>query len=196
MAAPFEVLAAPFTIYLAATGTAFPAVDASPPGAWFKLGTAGSRNYDEDGVEFTHEQSIEKWRGLGETAPIKPFRSEEDLMIGLSLTDVSAEHYAKILNDAAVTDTAPGVGAAGHRAFPLKQGTSIAYFALLARADLSAYGDAFKMQYEVPIVYQSANPAPKYVKGEPATLEVEFTALFDATGGLGTLRIQDAAPLP
>lgn len=192
MSSPFELLAAPFTAYVAAVGTAFPDVDEAPSASWFKIGTSGADNYNEDGVAIKHEQTIETFRGLGKTGQLKAWRTEEALKVGFGVHDVTAEQYGKMLNDATVTDVAAGSGTPGYRYIELQQGLTVALFALVLRADASPYGDSWKMQYQVPIVFQSEEPEPTYTKGEPAGLDVEYTALQHSTLGFGRLVIQDA----
>lgn len=191
MPEPNEVLAAPFDIYLAAIDTAFPKVDAVPSGSWTLLGTAGSLNHDEAGITVEHNQTITEWRAAGSTAPRKAFRTEESLILKLLLVDLSPAMYAKVLNDATVTTTAPGTTQAGEKTFALSQGLTVTTFALLCRG-LSSAGDAFAMQYECGTVYQGASPKPVYKKGVPAMLDCEFHVLDDDGTGFGTMRVQTA----
>lgn len=173
---PYEIVAHPLTVYLAPVGTAFPAVDATPAVAWQRLG-AGLENYGDDGVTVSHPQTVEKWRGQS-VQPVKAFRTEEDLIIAFTLHDVSAATYARILNDATVTQTAAGVGTPGTSAFPLARGSSIATYALLARGKSPANND-LTAQYQVPYCYPDGEPEVVYQKGEPAGLEFELHALVD-----------------
>ena len=188
MAAPMEIVAAPLTVYVAAVGTAFPNVDTAPSGSWTKLGTSGDKNYEEDGVTVTHEQSIETFTPAGGTAPRKAWRTEEGLLIGFTLVDLSPEQYAKVLNDTAVSTIA---GPPARKEFNLLRGITVARFAVLARG-LSTVNDALNAQYQVPIAFQNAEPEPVYKKGEPAGLAVEFMALEHDTEGFGKLVIQTA----
>lgn len=191
MPAPHEVVAAPYTIYLAPIGTAFPDVDEAPAVAWDLLGTSGDENYDEAGVTVTHSQTVEPWTPVGTTAPRKAFRTSEGLSIGFTLVDTSAAQYARILNDATVTQTPPGAGTPGTDEFDLLQGLVVAQFALLARG-MSPANNLLAAQYEVPIVYQGAEPAPVFEKGVPAGLECEFMVLKHDSLGIGKLVIQTA----
>lgn len=192
MAAPMEIVAAPLTVYLAPVGTAFPLVDTAPAVGWVKLGTSGDKNYSEDGVTVQHSQSIATFTPAGGTAPRKAWRTQEGLEIGFTLVDISAAQYAQVLNDASVTTTAPGVGQPGQDDFDLLQGLDVATFALIARG-LSPSDEQFVAQYQVPIVYQGAEPTPAYKKGEPAGLACSFMALEDASLGFGKLIVQTAA---
>ena len=175
MAAPFEILAGPVDIYLAPFGTAFPDVDATPGVAWELLGTTGAVNYAEDGVTVNHEQTVETYRGLRGTGPIKAFRTAETFSLGLTLVDISLEQYAKVLNDVSVAS------AAGVSSINLHQGPDVAVFALVCKSANGPYGDGLPMQYQVPKVFQGANPALVYKKGTPAGLAITFTVLEDIT---------------
>lgn len=198
MPAPHHIIAAPYTIYLAPVGTIFPRIDepeASFDPDWFKLGAAGAKDYDEAGVTVSHDQSLEYFRGADSTVPRKAFRTEEDLLIGLTLADLSPEQYAKILNDAAVRTVVAAAGVAGEQSFNLYQGPQAAFFALLARG-MSTVDNDLVAQYEVESCIQDGTPAPVYTKGTPALLEAQFRAM-DATGegNMGTLRTQTARAL-
>lgn len=188
---PYEILAGPVELYLAPVATAFPKVDATPSGTWVLLGTGGSLNQDEEGVTIEHNASYADWRAAGATGPRKAFRTSESVVIGCKLADLSPTMYAKILNGATVTVTAPGVTQAGESVFPLLQGLTVATFALLARGR-STFGDSFAAQWEIPIVYQNASPKPVLHKGGPALLDCRFNALVDVTNGFGVFRDQSA----
>ena len=196
MGEPFEVMAGPFEVYLAPVGTTFPDIDATPGNDWELLGTSGSKSLTEDGIKVRPEQNIEKFRPLGSTGIRKVWRTSEDLMVEFTLVDATLEAYASVLNDATVTDTAAGIGTAGHRSIDLLQGPSVATFAMLIRGDgLSPYGDGYNTQWELPIVHQQDNPETAYVKGVPVGLKCTFAAIEDDTDGYGHLRTQDAAAL-
>ncbi|MEO9612634.1 MAG: hypothetical protein ABJG86_09725 [Nitratireductor sp.] len=201
MPAPFEIIAAPFIAYFAPLGEAFPAIDAVPAGNWVKIGTSGDLSYDPEGVTVRHNQTVNPVRPLGSTGAVKAFRQEEDLVVAFTLWDVSLESYRLAVNSNEVTTTAAGAGTAGFKALSFYQGEQVATMALLLRSDVSPYGDGMKMQYEVPYCYLSGNPEPKFRKGEPAGLALEFSSLVDpnaATPGarFGRLVAQHQAPLP
>lgn len=193
MPEPFELLAAPFDVFLAPAATPKPAIDVDPTGAGFDLlGTRGADEYDEAGVTATHEQTVNLYRGLRGTGPIKAFRTSEGLMLGFTLNDLTLESYGKVLNDAAVDDTGNA------RAVTLHQGAIVETFALLAKAQDGPYGDGLPIQYYIPKVFQSASPAVVHAKGKPAGLILVFTALedLDATSEeerFGVLEAQDTA---
>lgn len=196
---PFEVIIAPFDVYLAPVGEAWPAIDEAPAGNWALLGTNGSSNFAEDGVTVQHTQEFAEWGGLGSTGIQKVVRTQEGLTISLTLIDLSLEQYAKAMNDATVTDTAAGSGTAGYREIALRQGRTVSTFAMLVRGP-SPYADSMNMQYQVGRVIQRGNPEVVYSKGEPAGLSFEFFALEDPGQAeeakrFATLIAQDAAAL-
>jgi len=202
MAAPFEIIAAPFEVWVSPVGTAFPLIDVAPASTWTRLGANGAYNYASEGITVTHEQTVNAWRGLKGTGPIKAFRTEEGLMLGFTLHDLRLEQYAYAINRSIldVADTAPGSGVAGFRTLKLHQGPNMKFLALLCRGKSPYDDDNWNMQYEVPKVFQSANPTPVHRKGEPAGLALVFTAMEDLNAAteddrFGVLRAQDAAPL-
>jgi len=197
---PYEIIISPFEVFTAPEGTAFPDVDTAPPAPWAKLGTNGVRNYSEDGVTVTHEQTVEEHRTAGSTGPVKVSRPEEGLLVDLVLEDLSLEQYAKILNGVTVTDTPAAAGTPGIRTITLRQGPSVACFAMLIRGP-SPYADGLVAQYQVPRAYQGGNPAPVFSKGEAAGLACQFKALEDPNAAtdaerFGKLVAQDAEALP
>jgi len=196
---PYEIVAAPFTLYIAPLGTAFPDIDEAPSGSWKKIGTSGDRSESEEGVTVAHSQEVSEVRTAGSTGPVKAFRTSEGLVISLTLLDISLEQYANALNGNAVSTTAAGVGSAGFKALSLYQGLDVTPLALLVRG-VSAYGDGWTAQYEVPACFQSGAPELVFTKGEPAGLALEFTALEDpdaesAAARFGRLVMQHAAAL-
>ena len=195
---PYEIIMSPFEVYLAPVGEAFPLINAVPAGNWALLGTNGKVNQSEDGITLTHSQTLNPHRTSGTTGPVKVVRSEEELLISMVLEDLSLEQYAKLLNNIAVSDTPAGVGTAGFRDITLRQGPDVSTFALLCRGK-SPYGDAWNMQYQVPIVYQNDNPAPAFSKAGASGLQATFAALEDLSAAtdaerFGKLVAQDAAP--
>ena len=180
MGEPYEIIAAPFEVYVAPVGTAFPDVAGSPGAGWTKLGTSGTRSMSEDGVKITHSQKIERdnFRMLGSTGPRKAVRTSEDLTIEFTLVDVSLEMYAEALAVGAYEDTSEDVikedGA--NKEMGLYRGIDVKEVALLVRGP-SPYVDGQYMQFEVPRVFQDGNPTPTFSKSTPGALQFTFTAL-------------------
>jgi len=176
--APFEILAAPYTMYIAPLDTAFPDIDADPTAPWVKVGTSGDRNYTEDGVKAQHGQSISTFRAVGSAGPVKAWRDSEDLKLSLVLADLSLEQYGMALNHQTPTAVPASVGVAGTKTIGLSRGLTVTQYAVLIRG-ASPYGEAFAMQYEIPVAVQSGSPEPVFKKNEPASLAIEWTVLED-----------------
>lgn len=195
---PFEVIAAPFTAYVAPVGTAFPDLAETPAAPWVKIGSSGALNYDSDsGVTVEHSQSTNPWRSLGDSGARKIFRSEEDLKVSLQLADVTAEQYRYALNSNAVTDTPGASPATGNRKVGLSRGFTVATMALLVKGAVSPYGEDWNMQYEIPIAAQSGSPTVVFKKDTPALLQLEWMALVDSSAAsederFGRIVMQDA----
>lgn len=176
---PYEVIAAPYEVWWAEVGTAFPDVDEAPGVGWTQVGTSGSLNFTEAGVTVAHSQAVTQWRASGDTGTRKVFRTEEGLAVRLVLADVSLEQYRLAMNNNAVSTVQSTVGHPGYKKLGLSRGPFVAQMALLVRGP-SAYGDGWASQYEIPIAFQTGNPEPVFgVKGEPAGLALEWTAVVD-----------------
>lgn len=191
MSTPYEILAAPFTAYLASANTAEP-TDLTSTSGYTLIGTNGNANYDEDGVHLKHADKQSDFRGLGKTGVLKTWRQEEDLSVEFTVYDMTVENYAKALNNLAVTTIGASGGVTAAKSTPMLQGYDVALFALLLRSSYNALGDSFVTQYWIPVVAQAATPEPVFKKGEPAGLKFEFKALQDLTNGFGKYRIQTA----
>lgn len=200
MGQPYEIVAAPYTLFVAPVGTAFPLLNAAPASPWVMVGTSGDLSTTEEGVTVTHEESINKVRAAGSTGPRKAFRTEEDFLISLTLMDITLEQYALALNGNTIATTAAGVGTPGFKSLQLYKGTQVKTMALLVRGEVSGYGDGWRSQYQVPVCFQSGAPEIVFTKGDPAGLALEFTALEDTAAvtpdaRFGSLIMQHAAPL-
>jgi hypothetical protein len=200
MSEPYEIMIAPLEAYLAPVGETFPDVDTTPAGNWVLLGTNGEINMEESGVMVSHQQTIQKKRTLGSTGPVKVVRPEEDIILSMTLYDLTAEEYAKVLNGKTVTDVAAGSGTPGYRHISMRQGKDVQLYALLLRGTASPYGDAMNVQYEFPVCYQSANPEPVFNKADMAGLKCEFTVIEDPNAvseetRMGRYVAQDAVAL-
>lgn len=188
MSKPYEIIAAPFTVYRAPVGTAFPLIGAAPANDWVMIGTSGDRSQTEEGVTVAHSQSINAVRAAGSTGARKAFRNEEDMMVSFTLMDISLEAYSLAMNGNAVATTAAGAGTAGYKALKLYRGVNVTLYSLLIRGVASAYGDGWNAQYQIPVCYQSGDAEPVFTKGEPAGLALEFAALEDPDAATADLR--------
>jgi hypothetical protein len=193
---PYEMIIAPFEVYLAQVGEAFPTVDDAPAGNWSLLGKNGMDNMADAGVTVTHEQTIVQKRNVGSTGIKKVARTEEGLTVSMVLEDLTLETYAKILNGQSIGQISAGAGIPGQRSIALMQGAEVAEFAVLVRG-VSAYDSNLKAQYQIPRAYQSDNPSPVFNKADVASLKCTFTVMEDLSAAskllrFGKLIMQDA----
>jgi hypothetical protein len=151
---PFEVIAAPYSVYWAALGPTWPAINAAPGAQWTPFGTSGNLNITEAGVTVAHPQETTRWRALGDIGTRKVFRTSEDLMVRFVLADVSLEQYRHAINSNAITTVAAGAGTAGYKKIGLSRGAFVNQVALLIRGVSPHLADGFS-QYEIPIAFAS-----------------------------------------
>lgn len=188
---PFEVIAAPYSVYVAPVGTSFPAIDAAPANPWALVGTSGNLNYDDGaGVVVEHTQDVVEWRALGDGGTRKVFRTGEGQKVRLKLVDITLEQYAHALNGNTVTENP------GERVIGLSRGFDVATYAVLVRSDQSPYQAEGNSQYEIPRAAQAGSPTVTYKKGEPAGLDLEWITLVDPNAAtpderFGRLRVAD-----
>lgn len=177
---PFEIIAGPLDVYVAATGTAFPGIgvpDASlkTGGTWSFLG------FTEGGVKVGLPQSITEIRADQVTAPVKAVRSEESLEITFDLASITLENFARTLNQAIAGSGSGGVDTvAGERSLPLyRGGFQVETVAMLCRqGSLSPYGNK-ALQFEVPACFQAESPEATFTKEDKAVLACSWHAIAD-----------------
>jgi hypothetical protein len=198
-ATPYEIIGAPFTLWVASVGTAFPNVDVNPAVGWTKVGTSGDLNYMDEGVTVEHSQSINFFRAAGDTGSRKAFRTEEDCMVRLTLADLTLEQYKLALNGNSLTPVAEASGIPGTKKLGLSRGLTIDTRALLVRGPSPYMADGIA-QYEIPVAVQTGKQQLVYRNGQPAGLALEWTALVDPNAAtsderFGRLIAQTAAAL-
>jgi hypothetical protein len=174
-----EVVAGPLKVYIAPFGTAFPTLNEEPDASWTLIGTNGDMNYSEEGVTVSHSATYNKTRTAGAAGPIKAHLDNEDLMIRLTLIDITEEQYAVALNNQTVNATAAGVGTMGQTKMGLSRGVRpVAEFALVARG-LSPKDETLPMQYCIPRCINESSPEVVHRKGVGAALALQLAALED-----------------
>lgn len=194
MSAPYELLAGPWTVWTGAANATEPVdFEADPPVAYTKLGTLGSDEYDEDGVEIELAETLEFFRGLGKTGRRKAWRTEEDPKISLKVHDMTPTLMAKALNGNAITSTAAGADTSGAKRVSMHKGHNVQTYTLLLRSDEgSPFGDDYTAQFWFPLVVVESASGLVGKKGKPMGVEFEFAVLYDSTNGFGGYRAQDA----
>lgn len=197
---PFEVIAAPYSVYWAQLNPTWPAINAAPGAQWTPFGTSGNLNITEAGVTIGHPQETTRWRALGDIGTRKVFRTSEDLMVRFILADVSLEQYRHAINGNAITTVAAGSGTPGYQKLGLSRGAFVSNVALLIRGVSPKLSDGFS-QYELPIAFNSGSPEVTYANsGEPAGLAFEFQGAIDPNAvsedeRYGRLIVMTAQPL-
>ncbi len=189
-----EILFAPYDVYWAPVGEAFPIIEVAAAGNWLVLGTSLAERTNEDGVMVTLEQDFEEFRAAGTSAPIEASRVSESLIVSLTLHDLRPNMLRLVLNNNAVSSTAAGGGAAGFDEIDLERGPGKPNeVALLVRGASTQFATG-NAQYQIPRCYGASSPEIVHTKGEAAGIEIEFRALrAAATPFLGRLVSQDSA---
>lgn len=189
MPSPYEIFAnGAFDIYLAVPNQADPVINVAVPGAWIKLGVAGSQDYGEDGIKVRKETANKEVFGLGSYGVRKVFRDRERLYIEVPLMDATLEAFRDAFNQTAVTVIA---GPPAEKTIPLLENTvTPTTRALLIRGSNSPYMDGGVLQWWIPIVYQTGSPEANIRKSDPIVLDLQFTAIADATNGFGKIHAQ------
>lgn len=183
---PYELIVAPFSVYVGPLGEAFTIIETTPAGNWVLLGTNGTENMDEAGVTVSHQQTVDQHHVYGVTPPVKATRSQSQITISFTLLDLTLEEYARILDDGTVTTTGQGGGAAGFKDVNLGLGLDVSEKAYLIRGTgASPEGTGWNMQYEIPRAYVSGSPSVVFTKNAPAGLEFELTQLYDTGEAAG-----------
>lgn len=172
---PYEIVAGPAKVYVAAVGTPFPAID-SVYGVDVDFGTATwkSLGHTDGGVQASHAQTIVPLRTDQVTAPVKMVRSEEDLEITFSLAELKIQNYATVLNQAIAGATVDGNS---KKINLYRGGSGVETFALLVRGDQLSPEGPYNLQYEVPNAYQGGAPQTAYTKDAKALLACAFMAI-------------------
>lgn len=188
-----EIICAPYEIWLAPTGTAFPDVSEAPAVGWELLGKSGDLSYEEKGVTVTANETLNLFTPAGGTGPRAVWRANEQIGVAADLADLSIATFAKVMNDATVDTIAAGVGTGGVKKFALLKGQKVALFAALLRG-ASPEADDMVAQFQLPIAYQGANQSITPSKQNPGMLTVNLLTLADDAEGFGDYVAQTAAP--
>lgn len=197
MPQPFSVMAGAFTAYVAIDGTIEPLnLSATPTTPWAVLGVNGSKDYDEDGITISPDDTREVFRGLGGTGIRKQWRTEEDLTAGFKVYDATPEHVAKVFGTTLIT-TATAVATSASKAAPLKRGQLVSTMALLLRGDGGGpYADGQPAQFWFPRVSVGDIGELVSAKGTPMGTELTFEVWDHETLGFGNYRAASAGPTP
>lgn len=165
--APYNILAGPADVYVAATATAFPSVTEAPGGSWTYLGQT------DGGVSVKHNQTVNPITTDQHTGAVKAIRTDESLEVTFSLVELTLENYALVLNSNPVTT---GVTPNRKTVF-FHKGVHVDLRAMLIRGR-SPYGN-FPAQYQVPVCYQQDSPEVAFIKTDKSVLACTWNVLED-----------------
>lgn len=97
---PFDIIAGPADVYVAAVGATVPGVDKADTdtsfssNGWVKLG------FTEGGVKVKHTQSVVQIMVDQRTGPVKAIRGQEGLEVSFAMAELTLENYRYGLNSA------------------------------------------------------------------------------------------------
>lgn len=188
---PHEVMGAPHAVYIAAVGSARPALSvATPLSPWTVVGLRGNHSYADEGVRVNSPAAYNYFRGYASAAPRKAFRSEEDVTIGVTLADMTLESLALAFNKVAADVDEVGIT----RTLGLSRGLGVATFALLVRGP-SPYMDDGIAQFWIPSVMNVSSIELSLRRDNATTYPLEFRAIWydEATEGeeMGVYEAED-----
>ena len=176
MAQPIELIVGPLTLWTAPVGEAFTVIDVAPAGNWVKVGSSGDEDYTDDGVVVLAPQTVEFFRGAGNTGPRKAYITEEDLIVRVTVANMTLEEVNLAFNSVAITTAA---GPPAIKDITLNRGSvEPAQMALQVRGK-SPYADAKNMQFEIPVAIHMGSPEFPFTKSAVTAFQLEFMALVD-----------------
>lgn len=178
------LVSGPLELWWAAVGTSFPAISGDPgAGGFTKIGASGAKNYTDDAVSINPGQTVEPFIPYGGTHPRKAFRTEEELIVTVTMADVSLAQVRSALNQNTVTSNA------GDDEISLERGLDVSTIALLVRGSgKSPEFDGGNLQFELFEVYEQGSQEITFEKGAPAGVLLEFRAIDESSNGIGVIR--------
>lgn len=188
---PYEVMGAPHEVLIGPVGEARPALNANPGINWELVGKNGNRSYAEEGVRVNSPAAYNYFRGYASAAPLKAFRSEEDVIVAVTLADLTLESLVYAFNKIPTDIGDVGVT----RTIGLSRGLGVKTFSLLVRGP-SPYMDDGVAQFWLPSVCNVSSVELALRRDNGTIYPLEFRAIWydPATDGeeLGVYEAQDA----
>lgn len=177
---PYEVMGAPHSLYIATVNTARPALNVDDPtlSGWVLVGSNGNYSYAEDGVFVNTEQAMNAFRGYASASPLKMFRSTEDVMVGVTLADLTLEQMAYAANKLSSDVSVSALGGGGFtRTLTLSKGLGVKTLALLVRGP-SPYMDDGYAQFWVPVAANITSVQLPLRRDNGVQYQLQFQALW------------------
>lgn len=176
-----EIVNGPLEAYWGPVGESYPAIGTTPAGNWTLIGASGSENYTEDGVSLQGEDSVEFFRALGSPYPRKAFRTSADLIVSLTMVDLTPAMLRLAFNNNTVTDDT------GEDTLSLLKDLDVTEMALLVRGvGKSTLLSGSNCDFRLPRVVVAGSIDLSFVKGDAVGVELMFQYIY---------RSSDAAPL-
>lgn len=170
-ATPFAQLVGPTKIYVAAYGTAEPAVNTTPGASWTELGaTTGDQTINKEGA-------ATKFYDNDHSGPVTSVTPQEDATVGFTLVNMTHEKLALILS--AIGNITTSAGPPAISRLPIKGGFNNTRYALLVKGEAdSPYGN-YPGQWYFPLGSFEKTFETTRGKENRAELPCEFYVLED-----------------
>lgn len=179
--APFEIIAGPAVVHVAAANTAFPAITGiSTTDLTAAVSGFTYLGRTEGGIQVAHSQQLNLLKVDQTIFAVKAIRTDIGCTVSFQLAEITLERYSKVLYDATVTTTGTSPQT---KSFGMGAGVDVTRFALVVRGP-SPYANAF-MHYEIPVCVRGGEPQVRYTRDDKAVLAVEYMVLEDPTAQLG-----------
>lgn len=176
---PFEILAARFNLYWAAYGSTVPGLHETPTTPWTLLGTNGYQNYTTDGLVVSAPFSKEEFRSLGHGGVAKVFLNQEDVMVRVTIADMTLAQAKVAFNNNTVTENVASGGNPGYYDMGMSRGLNLTPLSIIALStEGSPYGN-LRARFVVPKCVQTSSPEMVFRRNGPALIAFEFQALID-----------------
>jgi hypothetical protein len=185
---PFSRLIGPCKVYIAPTGEAASAVNATPAGNWVRLGVT------DGGQKVKHSGELEYFTDDDHSSDVMATRPHEVHEVEMTVVGLDMNTYARLLDRVADIVTAGGPPATSK--IPLKRGHTPYEYALLLKGEARSPFGALPGQYWIPRCVIDGEFEVDHQKEESAGIEIIFHALEDddqtEADRLGYLIVQSA----
>lgn len=168
-----EIVSAPGKMYLAAVGSSFPDIDATPTTPWGLLGENGDLNITDAGIKVMVNRGENAFAPFGSTMDVKQWLNKFDVMVRAEFADLTLETLSKAMGFNEV-DLAAGI-----KTLNFYQGVQKTPKALLLRfPNASPYRQDAALAFAFPTVVQQGNFELDFNRGSsPAVVALEFKVL-------------------
>lgn len=173
MSCAIELVTGPLSVYIAATGEAFPAVAAAPAGNWVLIGgSLGARRYSEDGISILQDVETSDVNSLGSIDPECVLMTGRNLRVTLMMKNLHLDQLRYAFQSNAVTANA------ADDELDLNVGPDLTVSSILIRGtSKSPQESGFNMQFEFENCIELASKEINFNKEDAAEVALEFRVL-------------------